>query len=252
MRSTFLPIAAVAARALAQDSSRNLDTTVVTNTYVSSAAEAASSAASAPGSLFTTITGDFSVITGVATATDDASIITTNTIEGVATTTGEFMGPTATASFLDVVTSDDSVSTLVSVLQQDRFSSLFQQLSADGAIFSLLAPTNEAFEAFLATDNGQRFQNDDEYATQLLEYHVLLGVIGSNGDFSFGDDFLGSDWYRTFLYVPDAQPRVDAYVGLYSTDDGGLKVVSGYMNEATVQQAVSRGLSSRTTCGSSS
>lgn len=245
MRSTFFPIAAVAARTLAQDSPENLDTTIVTHTYVSTAADALSSAASAPGSLVTTLTGDFSVVTGSVTTTGFATINT-----GAATTTGEFVGPTATASFLDVVTSDGSVSTLVNVLQQDRFSSLFQRLTANGAIFSALAPTNEAFEAFLATENGQRFQNDDEYATQLLEYHILLGVIGFNGDGSFGDGFLDSDWYRTFLYEPEAQPSIDAYVGLYSTDDGSITVVSGYMNEATVQQAVGRGLSSRATCHS--
>lgn len=138
---------------------------------------------------------------------------------------------------VEVASSSDQLSTLLSVLQQDRFSDLLQRLTSDGAVFTCLAPTNDAFSAFLETDDGQRFQDDDEYATALLEYHIMLGVIGAEG--FTGDGLLGSEWYRTFYYRPSATPDVDARVGGYSDADGAVKIVGGYLETATVQQAVS-------------
>lgn len=164
------------------------------------------------------------------------SAITTLTGSAITTTTMPTNTPFMDApSLVEVASSTDELSTLLSLLQQDRFSGLLDRLT--GSTFTCLAPTNEAFEQFLETENGQRFQEDDEYATALLEYHTLLGVISAQG--FLGDGFLASDWYRTFYYRPDTTPPVDARVGGYTDADGTATVVSGYLDTAAILQAVS-------------
>lgn len=138
-------------------------------------------------------------------------------------------------SIVEVASSSDSLSTLLSVVQEDRFSDLLQRLT--GGIYTLLAPTNDAFAAFLETENGQRFQTDDQYAANLLSYHVILGVFGSQA-FS-GEGLVASEWVRTWYYEPSASPDVDARVGGYTDSDGNVQIVSGYLDTAIVQQAVS-------------
>lgn len=138
--------------------------------------------------------------------------------------------------FATVVSSTEELSTFLSVLQQDRFSDLRERLTNGNAVFACLAPDNDAFETFLASDAGQRFQNDDEFARWLLEYHVMLGAIESSA--FDGGNFTENDWWSTFYYDPSQGSYINSRVGGYTDGDGTVKIVSGYYDTSTVQKAV--------------
>lgn len=176
----------------------------------------------------------------ISTVPDNSLTATVNVAQNSLTATasvGSGVDPPfpSAAGIVQVASASDQLSTLLSVLQEDRFSDLLERIA--GGIFTCLAPTNDAFAAFLETENGQRFQVDDEYAMALLNYHIMLGIIEASAFSSEG--LVGSEWYRTWYYEPTAQPDVDARVGGYTDENGVVQIVSGYLSTATVAQAVS-------------
>ncbi|KAF2235953.1 beta-Ig-H3/fasciclin [Viridothelium virens] len=88
-------------------------------------------------------------------------------------------------SLTSVLQGNSDLSTLTSTLQ--KFPSLLQSLGSASNI-TILAPTNEAFNALFATPAGMAAQNDDGLLQAVLQYHVINGTypassIPSSGAF---------------------------------------------------------------------
>ena len=77
-------------------------------------------------------------------------------------------------SLTSVLQGDSDLSTLTSTLQM--FPSLLQSLGSASNI-TVLAPSNEAFDALFATPAGAAAKNDPGLLQAVLEYHVLNGTF---------------------------------------------------------------------------
>nr|POE64887.1 fasciclin-like arabinogalactan protein [Quercus suber] len=177
-----------------------------------------------------TITSTFGV--AITTTTGESPLVSTITSSRLATVTGT--APINSAipfpdapTFVEAASSIDQVSSLVSLLKQDKFSPALTRLSSIG---TALAPNNDAIAAFLETDAGQRFQSDDEFANAVLSYHALLGVFPASG-FPTGDS-LASSWFDTDLYNMTARPFVG---GLADSDS--VTLYSGQLEQSHVVEA---------------
>jgi uncharacterized surface protein with fasciclin (FAS1) repeats len=134
-------------------------------------------------------------------------------------------------SLTDILTSTPQLSSLTSFLQ--KYPDLVDSLSKAKDI-TILAPTDDAFKALLASDAGKAVAGDADYIKALLTYHVLNGTVKS------------TDIKKTGAFVPSL--LVDEK---YSNVTGGQvvegvlvddKVVfnTGLLANATVKQAVCR------------
>ena len=81
------------------------------------------------------------------------------------------------SSFVDVASQEDSLSTLVAALQA---TGLDAALTGQGP-YTVLAPTNDAFDAFLASINATSLEDIPvDVLTNVLLNHVILGEVESS------------------------------------------------------------------------
>ena len=81
------------------------------------------------------------------------------------------------SSIVDLASQTESLSTLVSALQ---VTGLDATLSSPGA-FTVLAPTNDAFDAFLTSINATSLEDIPvDVLTNVLLNHVLIGEVQSS------------------------------------------------------------------------
>ena len=82
----------------------------------------------------------------------------------------------AGSSIVDLASQTESLSTLVSALEA---TGLDQTLSASGS-YTVLAPTNDAFNAFLTSINASALEDVPvDVLTNVLLNHVILGEVPS-------------------------------------------------------------------------
>ena len=85
------------------------------------------------------------------------------------------------------------------------------------------------------------FQSDDTFARNLLSYHLISGQVTSQ-DIPKGR-ILDTNWNQTLDFVPNvnlsASGSSGQYVGSIKDDDKAY-FISGFMENSTIQQAVSQ------------
>ncbi|MBT8324531.1 MAG: fasciclin domain-containing protein [Winogradskyella sp.] len=121
-------------------------------------------------------------------------------------------GPTAqSTTIVDLAASDPNLSVLVEALVRadNAGANLVTTLSGPGP-FTVLAPTNEAFANFLATNNfNSLVEVPTELLTQVLLNHVIAGNIASSNLFA-----AGSGYTNTNAVGPDS-----AFLSIYYYTD---------------------------------
>ncbi len=114
-------------------------------------------------------------------------------------------------NIVELASGNGELSTLVTALQNTN---LVSELEADGN-FTVLAPTNAAFEAFLA-DNG--FANLEEVPADLLTQVLLNHVIpGDNALLAADLTTLGAGYASTLADGPSTDSKISIY---FNTSDG--------------------------------
>lgn len=78
----------------------------------------------------------------------------------------------------EVLTKPSELSTFAKLLIKEQ-EPLFNSLDRNSG-YTILAPTDKAFEAFFASSQGARFKDNPSAIFNLLEYHVLQGEFFSS------------------------------------------------------------------------
>lgn len=137
-------------------------------------------------------------------------------------------------SITDLLSQTESLSTLTSVLLQ--FPALVEAIANFEGNLTILAPSNEAFEALLAQDTAGATAvkgNDTETIQKILQYHVLNGTFFSTafmeGETAAGPSLLVNDEMYANL---NGNNQV-----VLARNNGGVTLNTGYGAVSTVSTA---------------
>ena len=130
------------------------------------------------------------------------------------------------SSIVDIASQEDNLSTLVSALQA---TGLDQVLSNEGS-FTVLAPNNDAFDAFLTSINATSLEDIPvEVLTNVLLNHVILGEAQSSS--------LTSGYVNTQAISSASDTNISLYINI----DNGVSF-NGVSNVLTADVVASNGV----------
>lgn len=175
-----------------------------------------------------------------ASAQDDGATTTTaaaasSTDSGVP---GGFTAFPGKPSITEILSSESELSMLNTILRNETFSDTLDNL--DSFInYTFLAPSNQALQDYLETDAGKKFQQDPEFARNVLSYHALNGGTPVTSDDIPEGGIAQSLWTPSLLIFNESDPSSSGEgVGALKSDGDAL-FISGFLQNSTVQKVVS-------------